>query len=290
MTLRTTYSMTAYAQAATQTELGELSCELRTVNHRFLEVAPRMPDELRPFEGDLREAIGVKLSRGRVDCFIRLDTQEMASLALNEDLLNELNLLMMKTQAAMPTVQPLRAIDALRWPGVLQSKSADPAELKKNLLSVVNDALDALLTARSREGEKMAELIHQRLEGIKEVIADVEKALPEIVQIHKQRLQDKLAEYSEQLDPHRVEQEMIILLNKADVAEELDRLNVHLGEVASVLSKSAPAGRKLDFLMQELNREANTLGSKSNDARVTKASVDMKVLIEQMREQVQNLE
>jgi uncharacterized protein (TIGR00255 family) len=219
-----------------------------------------------------------------------LDTQATASLALNTQVLSELNELSVTTQASIPTAQPLRMIDALRWPGVLQSKSADPVALKQQLLAVLDEALEALLVAREREGQKMAELIQQRLTGIHKIIVEMQSALPEIAELHRQRLHDKLSEFAEQLDPNRIEQEMIILLNKADVAEELDRLTVHLGEVASVLSESAPAGRKLDFLMQELNREANTLGSKSNDARVTKASVDMKVMIEQMREQVQNIE
>ena len=285
-----TFSMTAYAQSKIQTQMGELSCEIRTVNHRFLEVAPRMPDELRPFEGDLREAIAAKLARGRVDCFVRLASGASAVLDLNQDMVTELEGLAQQIKQAAPSVLPFRMIDVLRWPGVLQSVTADQDQLKAQLLSALDDALVSLGEARAREGDKIAELIRQRLKGMQNVIDEVQIALPEIAAQHRQRLEEKLAEFAEQMDPQRIEQEMIILLNKADVAEELERLHVHIGEVDRVLSKSAPAGRRLDFLMQELNREANTLGSKSNDARITKASVDMKVLIEQMREQVQNIE
>jgi len=285
-----TYSMTAYAQATINTEIGELSCELRSVNHRYLEIAPRMPEELRVHEGDLRDLASAKLARGRVDCFIRLKENETNSLEPNPEMVANLKNLLAQMQEQLPDMQELRAIDALRWPGVLQAKKANPKLMKESLLSVVNEALDGLLISRAQEGEKMAGLIEQRLNGIKEVINEVEAFLPDIIEGYRARLEEKLADIKDQLDPSRLEQEMVIFLQKTDVAEELDRLNVHIEEVAAVLAKSEPAGRRLDFLMQELNREANTLGSKAHDARLTKASVDLKVLIEQMREQVQNIE
>jgi len=285
-----TQSMTAYAQAAIDTEIGELSCELRSVNHRYLEIAPRMPEELRVNEGVMRELISEKLARGRVDCFIRLKEGEASNLEPNIELADNLQSLLVQMREHIPNMQEIRAIDVLRWPGLLQAKKADPDRMKQNLLSVVSDALDGLVKARAQEGMKMAELINQRLDGIRAVIAEVTEFLPEIANQYRARLDDKLEEILDKLDPSRLEQEMVIFLQKTDVAEELDRLTVHVDEVESILSKNAPAGRRLDFLMQELNREANTLGSKSQDPRLTKASVDLKVLIEQMREQVQNIE
>ncbi len=285
-----TQSMTAYAQASVNTELGELSCELRSVNHRYLEVAPRMPEELRLHEGALREAIGEQLARGRVDVFIRLKENEVSALEPNEEAAGNLNALLQKMRNTVPEMAEIRAIDVLRWPGVLQAKQVDPALMKVSLLEVLGEALINMKQARATEGEKMAGLIQQRLAGMKEVISEVEAFLPEIAEAYRTRLDEKMADIKDQLDPSRLEQEMVIFLQKTDVAEELDRLNVHIEEVAAVLAKPEPAGRRLDFLMQELNREANTLGSKAQDPRLTKASVDLKVLIEQMREQVQNIE
>lgn len=285
-----TQSMTAYAQATVNTELGELSCELRSVNHRYLEIAPRMPEELRLHEGALREAITEKLSRGRVDVFIRLKENELSSLEPNAEAARNLNALLTQMRASIPEMHEIRAIDVLKWPGVLQAKKADPAAMKVSLLKVLDQALTGMQQARATEGEKMAALIEQRLQGISNVINEVESLLPDIIGSYRARLDEKMADIKDQLDPSRLEQEMVIFLQKTDVAEELDRLSVHIEEVAAVLAKPEPAGRRLDFLMQELNREANTLGSKSHDARLTKASVDLKVLIEQMREQVQNIE
>ena len=285
-----TQSMTAYAQAAVSTELGELSCELRSVNHRFLDIAPRMPEDLRAHEGDIREAVAAKLARGRVDMFIRLKEAEASNLEPNLDAAENLNALLTDMRKQVPEMQAVRAIDVLKWPGILQARKADPKKMKTQLLDVIDQALDGMVAARAQEGKKMAELIQLRLAGMSEVIKDVEAFLPEIVESYKARLDDKLAEIKDKLDPSRLEQELVIFLQKTDVAEELDRLNVHIEEVGAVLAKPEPAGRRLDFLMQELNREVNTLGSKSQDQRLTKASVDLKVLIEQMREQVQNIE
>ena len=285
-----TKSMTAYSQATTQTELGELSCELRTVNHRYLDIAPRMPEELRVHEPLLRETISAKLNRSRVDCFIRLKENDDKSLEPNPTVAAELQSLLEDMQKQIPSMQAIRAIDVLRWPGVLQSKQANPEVMQQSLVTVLNDALAELIVAREKEGQKMAELIQSRLDEMDEILTSVVNFLPEIVQSYRNRLEEKLTDIREQLEPNRLEQEMVIFLQKTDVAEELDRLKVHIAEVASVLNKPEPAGRRLDFLMQELNREVNTLGSKSQDQRLTKASVDLKVLIEQMREQVQNIE
>ena len=285
-----TQSMTAYAQAAVTTELGELSCELRSVNHRFLDVAPKMPVDLRVHEGLVRDAISAKLARGRVDVYIRLKESTSSSLEPNLEAADNLQALIDEMRQRIPEMQMISAIDALKWPGILQAKKADPAIMKSHLLTVLDQALDGMQQARATEGGKMAELISSRLTAMIEVINQVKIFLPDIVEAYKTRLDEKLAAIKDQLDPARLEQELVIFLQKTDVAEELDRLIVHLEEVAAVLAKPEPAGRRLDFLMQELNREANTLGSKSQDQRLTKASVDLKVLIEQMREQVQNIE
>lgn len=285
-----TLSMTAYAQASVNTDLGELSCELRSVNHRYLEIAPRMPEELRGHESALREAISSKLSRGRVDCFIRVKENEATNLEPNGEAAANFHTLLDDIQRRVPTMQAIRAIDVLRWPGILQARKIDPEIMKTHLLGVLDQALQGMLESRAQEGEKMAALIRQRLTGMQAVISEVETFLPEIADNYRQRLDEKLVDIKDQLDPSRLEQEMVIFLQKTDVAEELDRLNVHIEEVSAVLAKPEPAGRRLDFLMQELNREANTLGSKAQDPRLTKASVDLKVLIEQVREQVQNIE
>lgn len=285
-----TQSMTAYAQAVISSELGELSCELRSVNHRFLDLAPRMPEDLRAFEGDIREAVAAKLARGRVDMFIRLKDSEASNLEPNLEAAENLQVLLNDMRKQVPEMDAIRAIDVLKWPGILQARKADPQKMKLQLLQVVNNATDEMVKARAQEGSKMSQLIQQRLKAMSKTIKEVEVFLPDIIESYKARLDEKLAEIKDKLDPARLEQELVIFLQKTDVAEELDRLNVHIEEVAAVLAKPEPAGRRLDFLMQELNREANTLGSKSQDPRLTKASVDLKVLIEQMREQVANIE
>ncbi len=284
-----TFSMTAYAQGAVTTDLGELSCELRGVNHRFLDIAPRMPEELRVHESAVRELITSKLARGRVDCFIRLKETE-AEFEPNTQTAEKLQTLLNEMRTHVPEMQSVRAIDVLRWPGVLQARKVEPEVIKQQLLTCVEQALAGLLVARRQEGEKMAALIKQRLDSMREIVEEVTEFMPDIVDQYRDRLNEKLNDIKDQLDPGRLEQEMVIFLQKSDVAEELDRLVVHIDEVEAVLAKPEPAGRRLDFLMQELNRETNTLGSKSQDSRLTKASVDLKVLIEQMREQVQNLE
>lgn len=285
-----TKSMTAYAQASIETEIGELSCELRSVNHRFLDLAPKMPEELRVHEGLLRELFSERLARGRVDIYIRIKDGESANLEPNSALVENLHSLLQEMQIGVPSMQPIRAIDVLRWPGVLQAKKADPEAMKQALMTVLGQALDNLIEVREQEGEKMSALIQQRLNSMREVVTEVEAFLPELVEAYQARLDEKLAEIKDKLDPARLEQELVLFLQKTDVAEELDRLRVHIDEVEAILKKDQPAGRRLDFLMQELNRETNTLGSKSQDPRLTNASVDLKVFIEQMREQVQNIE
>lgn len=285
-------SMTAYAQSSINTPWGELLCELRTVNHRYLEVSPRMPEEIRMLEPKIREAVAAKLKRGKVDCFIRLREQQedLTNLELNQPVAQQLNDLLEKMQQQIPGMQSIRAIDVLRWPGVIKGNEIDIKQMQKLLLGVLNETLDLLIKAREKEGAKLTDLMCQRLQAMHEIIAKVEKIVPELAEQYRTRLDEKLAGIKEQLEPNRLEQEMVMFLQKTDVAEELDRLRVHISEVEMVLGKPEPAGRRLDFLMQELNREANTLGSKAQDTRLTQASIDLKVLIEQVREQVQNIE
>lgn len=283
-------SMTAHGQASINTELGELSCELRSVNHRYLEITLRMPEEFRLHEGLIRDRINERLARGHLDCFIRLKENETTHLEPNVELAVNMEELLSQMQKHVPSMQAIRAIDVLRWPGLLQAKKADSEAIKTSLLSILNTALDNLIAARVQEGAKMAALIQARLSSIREVIIQVREFLPEISERYRARLDEKLGEIKDQIDPTRLEQEMVIFLQKTDVAEELDRLEGHVDEVENILEQPQPVGRRLDFLMQELNREANTLGSKAQDPRMTNASVNLKVFIEQMREQVQNIE
>lgn len=287
-----TFSMTAFARGAESTKWGELTCELRSVNHRFLEVHPRLADELRQIEPRLRELIGAVVKRGRIDCSMRLQWREQAAgeFEIDQVLVERLVRIGQDICARDPEIQPLRAVDVLRWPGTVQTAEVDLEQLSQVALDLVGRTLEQLVATRGREGGKLAVLMQERVEALGAIVAELRRDLPEYYEVFRNRVETRLGELREELDPARLEQEMVLLLQKADVSEEVDRLGVHLEEVARVLGKTGPVGRRLDFLMQELNREANTLGSKSVDARLTKASVELKVLIEQLREQVQNIE
>ncbi len=284
-------SMTAFARGEASGEWGALVVELRSVNHRYLEVALRLPDELRRFEPLLRERIGGALSRGKVDCSIRFSAPTGGNeLELNHELARQLAHLSREVDALIYNAAPVNSIDILRWPGVLIAPSPDPERLGQELLKLLDATLDDMNGARQREGEKLQGFIAQRCDAIGEIVATVRPRIPEVHQRLRERLQQRLAELQAEVDTQRLEQELVYLLTKMDVDEELDRLGAHVAEVRRVLGESKPVGRRLDFLMQEFNREANTLGSKSVDAETTRAAVELKVLIEQMREQVQNIE
>ncbi len=284
-------SMTAYASAETTGPAGTLSCELRTVNHRYLELSPRLPDELRSFESLLRERIATKLSRGKVDLTVRLRGGESLTntLEVNSALLSRLSELSLDMAALFPGIQ-VQLTELLRFPGVMQQKDIDPDAQKEALFDVLDRALDALTATREREGEKLGEILQDKLNGIAKVVADVRDWMPEIRAALRTRLDTRLADLKQPVEPGRLEQELVLQITRTDVDEELDRLATHISETRRVLGLKEPVGRRLDFLMQEFNREANTLGSKSVDARSTNAAVELKVLIEQMREQVQNIE
>jgi len=283
-------SMTAYASAETGGAAGTLSCELRTVNHRYLELSPRLPDELRSLESQLRERIAARLSRGKVDVTVRSTSDsQRESLQINNELLNQLSKLNLQLIPAFPGMQ-VQLTELLRFPGVLQQDAADPEARQTALFEVLDRALDALTATREREGAKLGEILCERLDAIERIVAQVREWMPEIRAALRTRLEARLADLKQPADPGRLEQELVLQITRSDVDEELDRLSTHITETRRVLGLKEPVGRRLDFLMQEFNREANTLGSKSVDARSTNAAVELKVLIEQMREQVQNIE
>ena len=283
-------SMTAYASAETTGPAGTLSCELRTVNHRYLELSLRLPDELRSAESALRERIAAKLSRGKLDVTVRrLGEQRSESLQVDHALLARLSELSLDLDARFPKMR-IEFTELLRFPGVMQQAEIDPEAQQAALFDVLERALDALTATREREGAKLGEILRDKLDSIERVVADVRGWMPQIQAALRARLEGRLADLKQPVEPGRLEQELVLQITRVDVDEELDRLSTHIGETRRVLGLKEPVGRRLDFLMQEFNREANTLGSKSVDARSTNAAVELKVLIEQMREQVQNIE
>lgn len=284
-------SMTAYASAESATPLGVLSCELRSVNHRYLELSPRLPEELRALEAQMRERVATRLTRGKVDLGMRLRSNGAAqsALQLNEALLGQLEHAAAQLASRFPDLKT-DFVGLLGIDGVLVKPEVDQTELHTAALTLLDEALDDMVATRSREGERLAGFIAERLDGITRVVAQVREWLPEIRAALRQKLETKLADFRQGTDATRLEQELVLQLSRIDVDEELDRLTAHLAEARRILKLADANGRRLDFLMQEFNREANTLGSKSVDQRTTQAAVELKVLIEQMREQIQNIE
>ncbi|MFP5420151.1 MAG: YicC/YloC family endoribonuclease [Gammaproteobacteria bacterium] len=285
------HSMTAFARAEQASANGTLSWELRSVNHRYLEPHLRLPESFRDLEGAVREALRNGLSRGKVECTLRF-SDDNAGKALQVDLERAAQLIAAAESVAGLIKQPaaLNPLEVLGWPGVLVADAADPQALNQSALSLFTEALNELKNGREREGSELAKLLNERLNSILEQVVALRELVPQMLAGQRQKILDRCAEMQAELDPQRLEQELVILAQKSDVAEELDRLSTHVSEVRRVLKTGGQAGRRLDFLMQELNREANTLGSKAFDTRSTQAAVNLKVLIEQMREQVQNIE
>ncbi|GGJ95675.1 YicC/YloC family endoribonuclease [Pseudomonas matsuisoli] len=285
------HSMTAFARVERPVAHGTLSWELRSVNHRYLEPHLRLPDAFRDLEGPVREALRQGLSRGKVECTLRY-TEAGGERRLEVDQARARQLIAAAETVAtlMQRPAPVDPMDVLAWPGVLVADAADPQALNAQALATFNAALDELKAGRAREGAELAKLLNERLEGILLEVANLRELVPQMLANQRQRILDRCTELKIELDPQRLEQELVLLAQKSDVAEELDRLTTHVTEVRRVLKSSGAAGRRLDFLMQELNREANTLGSKAFDPRSTQTAVNLKVLIEQMREQVQNIE
>lgn len=285
------HSMTAFARVEGAGAHGTLSWELRSVNHRYLEPHLRLPDAFRDLEGAVREALRQGLSRGKVECTLRF-AEENTGKRLQVDSQRTQQLISAAEEVAALIKQPapLNPLEVLAWPGVLVADAADPQALNAAALDLFNQALSELKNGRGREGTELAKLLNERLDAISAEVVALRELVPQMLANQRQKIECRFAEMQAELDPQRLEQELVLLAQKSDVAEELDRLNTHVGEVRRVLKAGGAAGRRLDFLMQELNREANTLGSKAFDPRSTQAAVNLKVLIEQMREQVQNIE
>jgi uncharacterized protein (TIGR00255 family) len=285
-------SMTGFARREISGNWGALVCELRSVNHRFLESGFRLPDELRAAEGELRQRLAREIKRGKVDCSISYRRVQGAETALEVDTaaLERLLSSVRDISRSLPGNPTVNVLDVLRWPGVLRDETDSGDELLKATHALFGSTIEELIAARAREGQRLRELLEQRCNGLEALVAHVRTRLPEVQARVRTRLDDRLAELKANVDQERLEQELAILLQRLDVDEELDRLAGHIVEIRRVIDGSEPAGRRLDFLMQELNREANTLSSKSQDLETTRSAVDMKVIIEQMREQVQNVE
>ncbi len=283
-------SMTAFAAGERATEWGVLGCEMRAVNHRFLELSLRVPDELRVFEPMLRERVASRVSRGKLDLVMRLRSSGGGNaLQVDEGLVEQLGILAQRLGTSFPQLR-VQFTELLQFPGLLQTRGVDAEALQSDALALLDVVLDDFMAARAREGNKLAVVISERAEAIAGIAAEVRTLVPQIRDGQRQKLETRLADLSQPADPGRLEQELVIWLQKLDVDEELDRLDSHLTELSRTLKQSEPVGRRLDFLLQEFNREANTLGSKSVDARTSNAAVELKVLIDQIREQIQNIE
>ncbi|HJV28781.1 MAG TPA: YicC/YloC family endoribonuclease [Aromatoleum sp.] len=286
------HSMTGFAVQTRDLGQVSLNLELRSVNSRYLDLFFRIGDELRQAEPALRELITGRLTRGKVECRLNLHTNGAAprNLALNAGLLDQLREAQARVRASLPEASPLSVSEVLRWPGMLADDGVGFNELQPALLEMARAALDEFVATRRREGEKLATMITERLVRMRELVALAQPRVPEIVADYQERLSTRLREAVASLDEDRIRQEVALFAQRIDVAEELSRLTAHLEEVARILKAGGAAGKRLDFLMQELNREANTLASKSAATDITGVAMEMKVLIEQMREQVQNIE
>lgn len=286
-----TRSMTGFSRKDHNAPWGEMAVELRAVNHRYLEMSLRLPEELRSLDPVIRTLVGKKLSRGKIDVSVKLTTTRSPdqTITLNEDLVDQL----VSTVEQLGTRVgggALRPMDLLRWPGVVIEPQKDVAAIQAAAKQLIKEALESLVTSRESEGERLEQMLRERCDAISAQVSATRERLPLIRQSIQDKLRGRLADLDVNADEGRLETEIALLLNKADVDEELDRLDSHVTEALSILASSKPVGRRLDFLMQEFNREANTLGSKSQDAETTKTAMELKVLIEQMREQVQNIE
>ena len=285
--------MTGFARQEISGAFGTLVCEIRSVNHRFLDVSLRLPDSCRSLESELRAVVAVQLRRGKVDCTLQQRVSaDAASAALQTDeaLLQQLLAQVTRLGKNLPMPGQLNVLDLLRWPGVLREDPTLTELLPAAARSLFSATVQELGLARQREGQRLAELILQRCAALEIMVTTIRERLPEIHARVRRRLEERLAELGAQVNQERIEQELVLLLQRLDVAEELDRLVGHIAETRRTLTAPEAAGRRLDFLLQEFNREANTLSSKSQDLETTRAAVEMKVLIEQMREQVQNIE
>jgi len=285
-------SMTAFA--GSETEIGNLTlqCEMRTVNHRYCDITLKLPDRLRFAEADIRSAIAASIKRGKVECLISYKKQakEGQSFSVNMNAVNSLLAATHEIEQVMQASLSFSALDVLAFPGIQQEPETDRELLHQGIVSLVNQTLEQLLLVREREGAQLGQLIEDRCRKMQAFVIQAGKRMPEVLSLIRSKLKERISELVAEPDFDRLEQELVFLAQKLDITEELDRLDTHISEVSRVLKQQDPIGRRLDFLMQELNREANTLGSKSADKEMTQIAIELKVLIEQMREQVQNIE
>jgi uncharacterized protein (TIGR00255 family) len=285
-------SMTAFSRQEMVNEYGALAWEVRSVNHRYLDLSIRLPEELRSIEPQVREQLNRKLSRGKVEASLRYKAVASADtqLMVNEPLAAQVVRAAQSIKTLLPEAAPVSTVDVLRWPGVVGQADQDPGPLQTAALALLSDAIEDYLATRGREGEKTAAMLSQRCDAMTEIIERVRHLRPLVLGRQRAKLLGRIDDLGIENDNGRLEQELVFIAQRMDVDEELDRLTAHISELSDILHRDEPVGRRLDFLMQEFNREANTLSSKSADAETTALAVDLKVLIEQMREQVQNIE
>ena len=284
--------MTGFARQSAESDAGTLTWELRAVNHRYLDVQFRLPEELRPKEQAFKQQVSTVLKRGKVECSLHLRRafDQQAEMQINADLVQLIGTRVTEIRKTLPDTSPLNPVDILRWPGVIAEAEIDAEPLQQEAVELLDHALQAMTDMRASEGERIAAMLESRCEEIAALAASVRERLPEVLAVAHAKQKERIERIDVAADPARLEVELALIAQKLDVDEELDRLDSHVVEIREVLKSDEPVGRRLDFLMQELNREANTLGSKSVDAETTKAAVELKVLIEQMREQIQNVE
>ena len=286
------HSMTGYAASAREFPFGAMSIELRSVNHRYLDIQFRLPDDLRALEPALRELLTENIARGKVECRVTFTTVPGAHkpLKLNEDVLQQLEVVEHKVRARIAGATQLSTADILRWPGVLAAEPLPLAELQAACRDLLVRVLDEFNAARAREGERLASLLRERAAGMERILGELAPRIPQVISAYQDRLATRLKEAIGGGEEERIRQEVAVFATKIDVDEELSRLGAHVAELKRALAKGGALGKQLDFLMQELNREANTLAAKSVDLTVTRAALDLKIAIEQMREQIQNIE
>ena len=284
--------MTGFARSQALAAPFRLVWEVRSVNHRFLDTAVRLPAELRSLETGCRARVNAALARGKVDCTLTVSRERdhRGSVELRDNAVEDLLSLQKRVRGMAPDASPLSVGEVLRWPGVVQEATYESSTMEPAVAAALDDALESLIKARMREGERLATAIRERCQGMKSIIAEMQPRIGQAEQRHRDKLVQRLERLAVDADPQRLEQELAQLAQRLDISEELDRLASHIEEVEAVLARDEPIGRRLDFLVQELNREANTLASKSQDTGLTRGAVELKVLVEQVREQVQNLE
>ena len=287
-----TASMTAFARLQADHSFGTLIWEIRAVNHRYLESSFRLPEALRQLEGGLREMLRQHIQRGKVEAQLKLISSHGTSeeVTLDENVVKQLHSLTSALRTQFSHLAPLSPMEVLRWPGLIVERQQDVKGMEEQALISFSQTVAAFQQQREREGAELQKLIEDRLAQVSSIVAGIRQQLPVILAAQAERIKTQFAELQLQVDPSRLEQEIVLIAQKADIHEELDRLDTHVKEVQHTFKQKGQVGRRLDFLMQELNREANTLGAKSAALELTRISVDMKVLIEQMREQVQNIE